>query len=61
MISDARPGSIPGALLDPAPKLEVLLPHEPLALRRYRLGQVPEQELLSHRRGGKPDPGSTAG
>jgi hypothetical protein len=55
MISGARPGSIPGAQLDPSPELEVLCRHEPLALRRYGLCQVPYQELLSHRRGGEPD------
>jgi hypothetical protein len=41
MISDPRPVSIPGARLDPASELEVFLTHEPLALRRYRLCQVP--------------------
>src|SRR6185295_1518134 len=56
MISGARPGSIPDARLEPAPKLEVLLGHQSLALRRDGLGQVPEQELLSDGGGGKPDP-----
>jgi len=55
MISGARPGSIPGAQPNPSPELEVLFRHEPLALRRYGLCQVPEQKLLSDRRGGKPD------
>jgi hypothetical protein len=41
MISGARPGSIPGAQLEPSPELEVLFRHEPLALRRYGLRQVP--------------------
>ncbi len=42
MISNARPGTIPDALLDPAPELEVVLTHESLPLRGYCLGQVPE-------------------
>jgi hypothetical protein len=56
MISGARPGSIPGAQLAPSPKLEVVLGHEPLTLRRYGFGQVPQQKFLSHGRGGEPDP-----
>jgi hypothetical protein len=55
MISGARPGSIPDAQREPSPELEVLFRHEPLALRRYGLGQVPKQKILSDRRGGKPD------
>ena len=39
----------------PAPKFEVILRHQPLTLRGDGLGQVPEQELLSHGGGGKPD------
>ncbi len=41
MISDARPGFIPGAQLVPSPELEVVFTHEPLALRGYGLCQVP--------------------
>jgi len=55
MISSARPVSIPDAQLGSSAELEVLLPHEPLGLRRYGFCQVPQQELLPDRRGGKPD------
>ena len=39
----------------PAAKLEVLLCHQPLALRRRRRGQVPEQQLLADGRRRHPD------
>jgi hypothetical protein len=38
MISGARPVTIPDAVLDPAPELEVILTHQPLTLRSQLLG-----------------------
>ena len=40
-----------------APKLEVLLRHQPFPLGSCRCGQVPEQQLLAHRGGREPDAG----
>src|SRR5689334_1140524 len=48
------------ALLAPA-KLEVFLRQQPLALRRVRRGQVPEQQLLADGRRGHPDSRLNAG
>ena len=54
MVAGPRSASVSGAEPEPTPELEVLLRHQPFALGRHRLGQVPQQELLAYSRGGKP-------
>ena len=57
MVPGARADSVTRAQREPAPELEVLLGHQPFALRCLGLSQMPQQELLADGRRGKPNPG----